>query len=285
MAVGSLVLLVLVWDRALRHALVHPAHQTVGAHKRGVGLLGRVPATPLGAVVARCLTYWVRDPRYAASVATVPLVLLALWFAGAAGSGLLLAGPLVAFLLGWSISADIAFDGTAFWTHVAAPVRGTTDRWGRAVAAALVVGPAALVVGVGSALIAGRPEALPAVLGATTGVLLTGLGGSSVASALVVYPVQEPGQNPFTSRQGASMAAFGSQLAGWSAIAALSAPTMVLGGSPCSGTVRGSGGRRSWSARRSVRRCWSWACVSVGAPWTAPRPTCSPGCARSPDRA
>ncbi|MGN8246848.1 hypothetical protein ACTHAM_000515 [Cellulomonas soli] len=229
-AVGSLVVLALVWDRALGHALVHPAHDTVAGHKRGTGMFGRLPATPLGAVVARCLTYWVRDPRYAASVATVPLVLVALWFAGIDGSGLLLAGPFVAFLLGWSISADVAFDGTAFWTHVAAPLPGRTDRWGRALAALLVVGPAALAVAVGSTLVVGRPESLPAVLGATTGILLTALGGSSVTSAMVVYPVQEPGQNPFSTRQGASMAAFTSQLAGWSAIAVLSAPTMVLGG-------------------------------------------------------
>ncbi|GAA3797260.1 hypothetical protein [Cellulomonas soli] len=225
----SLLVLAVAWDRALGYALVHPARDASATHKHGVGMFGRVPGTPFGAVVARCLTYWVRDPRYAASVATVPLVVLMLWLVGVEGQALLLAGPLVAFLMGWSISADVAFDGTAFWTHVAAPLPGRVDRAGRAVAALVVAGPVALVAAVASALLTGRPEALPAVLGATVGVLLTALGGSSVVSALVVYPVQEPGQNPFTTRQGTSLAAFTSQMVGWSAVALLSSPVIVLG--------------------------------------------------------
>lgn len=226
---ATLAVAAAVWDRALAHALVHPARDESGTHKRGLGVFGRVPGTPLGAVVARCLTYWVRDPRYAASVATVPLVLLVLWLAGVEGNTILFAGPFVAFLTGWSISADVAFDGTAFWTHVAAPLPGRTDRAGRAIAASVVAGPVAVAAAVASALLTGRPEMLPAAVGATVGVLLTALAGSSVTSALVVYPVQEPGQNPFSTRQGASMAAFTSQLAGWSAIAVLASPTVVIG--------------------------------------------------------
>ena len=33
--------------------------------------------------------------------------------------------PSPPILMGWGISADVAYDGTAFWTHVAAPLRGT----------------------------------------------------------------------------------------------------------------------------------------------------------------
>ena len=58
--------------------------------------------------------------------------------------------------------------------------------------------------------------------------LLTSLGGSSVLSALVVYPVQLPGESPFQTKQGASTASVVSQLVGWLAVMALCLPEMIL---------------------------------------------------------
>ena len=66
------------------------------------------------------------------------------------------------------------------------------------------------------------------MLGVSFGVLLTSLGGSSVLSALVVYPVQLPGENPFATKQGASMASLVSQVGGWVAVMALCLPEIVL---------------------------------------------------------
>jgi len=57
---------------------------------------------------------------------------------------------------------------------------------------------------------------------------LTALGVSSVASALVVYPVKQPGDNPFAVRQGATMPALLTQVAGWTTVAVLTAPVLVL---------------------------------------------------------
>lgn len=234
-AVGTLAGLVVVWDRALGHALVTPASS--GSTRRpvrgrGLGAFGRLPATPTGAVVARCLTYWVRDPRYAAGIVVVPLLPVLLYFStgGGISAAMLLTGPIAAFLLGWTISADVAYDGTPFWTHVAAPISGRVDRTGRVLAAGLIAVPVTLVLVVASVLVTGRLDALPAVLGASGGLLLTALGCSSVVSARVVYQVPLAGQNPFASQQGASMAAGASQLLGWGAILGLCLPELVLAG-------------------------------------------------------
>jgi ABC-2 type transport system permease protein len=228
-AVLTLLVVVVVWDRAFAHALVNPAHEKVSTRGHGLGWFDRLPATPLGAVTARCLTYWARDPRYALAVAVVPLLAIVFYVVSPGGEMILLIGPIAGYLMGWGISADVAYDGTAFWTHVAAPLRGSVDRWGRVIAAGTIAVPAVILLAVGSALLAGRPETIPALLGLSFGVLLTALGGSSVLSALVVYPVQLPGENPFQTKQGASMATVVSQFAGWLAVMALSLPEIVLG--------------------------------------------------------
>lgn len=227
-AVATLVVVAFVWDRALAHALVNPAHQKVSSKGRGLGWFDRLPATPLGAVTARCLTYWARDPRYALAVAVVPVLAIVLYIVSPGGGVVLLIGPIAAYLMGWGISADVAYDGTAFWTHVAAPLQGTADRLGRVIAAGVIAVPAVVVLVVASALVADQPHTIPALLGLSLGVLLTSLGGSSVLSALVVYPVQLPGENPFQTKQGASTASVVSQLVGWLAVMALCLPEMIL---------------------------------------------------------
>jgi ABC-2 type transport system permease protein len=234
--VVTLVVLVAVWDRSLGRALVAPA--TSGGSRRwgrtrGLGAFSWFPATPTGAVAARCLTYWARDPRYAATVVVVPVIPVMLYLVPGGGShpgALLLTGPLVAFILGWTISADVSYDSTAFWTHVAAPIDGRVDRTGRVVAAAIIGVPATLVFVVGSVAVVGRFDALPGLLGASLGPLLTALGWSSVVSARIVYQVPKPGESPFGTQQGASMAAALSQLVGWVVILGLSLPALVLAG-------------------------------------------------------
>jgi ABC-2 type transport system permease protein len=218
---------VAAWSAAISRTVEAPRHESTG-RSRGLGWFGRVPGSQLGAVVARCLTYWARDPRYALALVIVPVLPLLLWFVGRGGALALVSGPVAALLTGWGISAEVAYDGTAHWTHLAAPLRGVTDRLGRVIAAACVAVPLLALVAVAGALLAGRPEDIAAVGAATLGLLLVAYGGASIASALVVYPVQQPGENPFQSRQGASLAAITSQFLGWSAVIVVSLPTLVL---------------------------------------------------------
>lgn len=230
LAVAAVTLLVLAvaWDRSLAHSLVNPIQERVGGKGRDLGWFTRLPATPLGAVTARCLTYWVRDPRYAASLVFIPIVPIFLWFSSPGGELLLILGPVAAYFMGWGISADVAYDGSAFWTHVAAPLRGSVDRLGRVLSAALLGVPLVLVCVVAPALVVGRADALPALLGVSFGVLLTAWGASSIASALVVYPVQKAGENPFQTKSNGGTTAVVSQFAGSLAVAAAALPEGVL---------------------------------------------------------
>lgn len=228
-ALASLAALVVVWDRALSAALERPEGGARVARSTGLGFLGRLPATPTGAVVARCLTYWVRDARYAAAVAVVPVLVLLLWFLGRGSDALLAAAPVVAFVMGWALSADVSYDHTAFWTHVAAPIDGRVDRTGRAVAGLLVGTVVVLVVALVALAVTARWDAAAPVLGVSLGVLTTALGTSSVYSARVVYPVPKPGESPFTTPQGTSFAVMVSQWVGMLVLGALCLPGVGLG--------------------------------------------------------
>jgi ABC-2 type transport system permease protein len=231
-ALATLGALVVWWDRSLSHALVtttSSGSSTAPSRGDGLGAFDQLPATPTGAIVARCLTYWVRDPRYAAAVLVVPAMPVLLYFSGG-GGGVMLSAPLVGLVMGWAVSADVARDSTAFWTHVAAPISGRVDRTGRVIAAAMIGLPATLIVVVGSAAVAHRWAAIPALTGASVGLMLTALGLASVLSARFVYPVPRPGESPFGSQQGSSMVASLSSLVGLLAVVVLGLPELVLAG-------------------------------------------------------
>ncbi|MCC3296900.1 transporter [Arthrobacter caoxuetaonis] len=209
-AVAFLVFITWAWKALLARALVTPAHNA--AARRGAGKLGffaRMPATPAGAVAARALTYWVRDPRYSASLILIPALVAIMVFVGfQGGEGIppvvLGLGPLVAFLLAFGISADISYDNTAFALHISTGVSGTADRAGRAVACAVFALPATLAAAVLPPVLVGRPEDIPALLGLSVGLLLSGLGLSSVFSARYTYNVPLPGENAFKTPPGST---------------------------------------------------------------------------------
>ncbi|GAA1712857.1 hypothetical protein GCM10009809_06220 [Isoptericola hypogeus] len=231
-AVATLALVWLVWDRALARALVTPRGGAAAGAGKGLGWFSRLPATPTGAVAARCATYWVRDPRYAASIAIIPLLpvmmLVVGLTSGAGGSLMLVVAPLVAWLLGFGISNDVGYDSTAFALHVATGVPGRADRWGR-VLPVLVVGlPLTVAFALVGCGVADRWDALPAMLGVSCGTLATSLGISSVVSARLVYPVPKPGESPFKTPQGATVATMVAQMAAMGIIFVLSIPTLGL---------------------------------------------------------
>lgn len=230
-ALATLAVLAVVWDRALARALVSPrTGGGSGARAKGLGWFSRFPATPTGAVAARCATYWVRDPRYAGSLAVVPLVPVVLLVVGG-GSGsevFLVLAPVTAWLLGFGLSNDIAYDSTAFALHAATGVDGRADRWGRVLPVAVVGTPVVTLFAVVSVAVAGRWDALPAVLGVTLGTLAVALGVSSAVSARLLYPVPQPGESPFKSPQGAAMATMVAQLLAMAVVFAVSLPVLAL---------------------------------------------------------
>ncbi|WP_407318656.1 hypothetical protein UQW22_18365 [Isoptericola halotolerans] len=231
--VVTLAAAALVWDRSLARTLVTPRGDGAAtASRHGLGWFARMPATPTGAVAARCATYWIRDPRYAASLAMVPLlpvVMVAVGMSSGAGTGLLLVvAPIAAFILAIGPSNDVGFDNTAFALHVSAGVPGRADRWGRVVPVAAVGVPLVVAFAVAAVLVSERWDTLPALLGLSLGVLGVGLGVSSVASARLVYPVPKPGESAFKTPQGATMATLVAQMVAFLVVAVLTAPTVVL---------------------------------------------------------
>ncbi|WP_159794024.1 hypothetical protein [Puerhibacterium puerhi] len=232
---ATLVLAWWVWDRALARTLETPAEGgSKGARGKGLGWFDRFPATPTGAVAARAMTYWLRDPRYSASIAIIPLLPVVLAFAGQGSGGgpgmnvMLVLAPVTAWVLGFTISNDIAYDHTAFALHVATGTTGRTDRWGRALPVLVAGTPLVALFAVLSAGLTGRWSDLPALLGLSLGTLVLSTGVSSAVSAHWLYPVPKPGESPFKQPQGAIGATMVAQGVAGLATFVLALPTLAL---------------------------------------------------------
>ncbi|MGO4187069.1 transporter [Pseudarthrobacter sp. TAF60_1] len=231
-AVATLAVLAWCWKLLLERALVNPPYAGSGSRKGGkLGLFGLLPATPAGAITARALTYWLRDPRYSGSLVVVPLLPILLAFQGSQSGDfgvLAIAAPMAAFLLAWSISADVSYDNTAFALHLATGVRGVDDRLGRALACLAFGLPVVLILAVGQYFFTGDWEALPGQVGLSLGILFTGLGLSSVVSARYTVVVPLPGDSPFKKPPGNVGQTMAVQFAGMGILALLVLPEVGL---------------------------------------------------------
>ncbi|OWP22063.1 hypothetical protein CBF90_07530 [Microbacterium sp. AISO3] len=205
-AVLTAAALAVAWILIVRRMLTHTERPVSVRERRGLGWFTVTPGTPGGAVAARSLVYWLRDPRYlvdiaiipvASVVAVVPLVIVGVPHEIAA----LIPAPLIALLLGWVVHNDLAYDGSAVWLHISSAVRGASDRVGRLVPLLLVALPLlaiAIPVGIG---IHGDWGVLPVMVGVCSALLLGGLGLSSVSSVLAPYAVARHGDSPFQQPQ------------------------------------------------------------------------------------
>lgn len=205
-AVLTVAALAAVWAWLVHRLLTTTERPGSGRERAGLGWFALTPSTPAGAIAARSLVYWLRDPRYLMNLVVVPVA------AGAVAVPLLIVGvpveyialvpaPLVALFLGWLAHNDLAYDSTALWMHVASAVRGAADRFGRLVPV-LVLGLAALGVVVPvSIVVHGRWAVAPALIGVCTSLFLCGLGLSSLSSVLAPYAVSRPGDSPFQQPQ------------------------------------------------------------------------------------
>lgn len=232
-AVATFGALWAVWRWALGRALVRPLQRTGGSLAAGrIGWFGRVPTGATGAIFARALTYWMRDPRYLRQLVVVPLVAAMLWLWVRDGDVVVafgFAAPLIALFLGMVSYADISYDGTAFGLQLAAGASGRADRAGRALAAGAVALPALVL---GAALpfaLSGEGALAPGILGMSVGILLTCYGVCAVTSAVLIVPVPGSDDNPFKRVPGTtflqSLAFFGISLGAL----VLASPTIVIG--------------------------------------------------------
>lgn len=199
------------------------------------GWFRRLPSTPSGAVAARSFTYWSRDPRYRAALVVLPVVpvvtLLAMWLGGIPlPIAALVPLPLMVLLIAWgTLHNDVAYDSTAMWAHLAANTRGANDRVGRMLPVLAMGVPVVLIGSPLTAWLHGDWSVLPAVLGVSVGILLGGIGVSSLISARYPYPATRPGDAAFQQPQvpGAS----GSGIQFWSIVLILlvASPAIAAG--------------------------------------------------------
>ena len=254
-AVASIAVLWLLWARALDRSVTAPARKAERVAKAGaLGLFGRMPTGPLGATWARSLTFWLRDPRYMRQLIVLPLFpVLMLFTSGLEGLPFALSGTLAAFIMCTALYTDVSYDGTAFASVLATGIKGWADRAGRLLAAACVVVPIILLLAIVPPILGGNVELIPVSIGAAVGVLLIGLGVSSVSSALMVMPVAAPGDNPFKTVPGQT---FLNGLAVFAVIGVtfvLSIPIVVL----------------AVTALMTTDPLFSWLTLGVGVVWGA----------------
>jgi len=230
--VAALAVMALVWRAALAVALVTPARATTRAIAKGnLGFFAHVPGSPTGAVLARSLTYWLRDPRYSKQLILIPLMPALFWFYGSMSDSstfIILIAPALALLLGLSIYSDVSYDSTAYAMHLSLGVSGRADRTGRALAVLVFALPVVLVFAVGAVWFSSAWELLPGLLGLSIGTLLSGLGIASISSALVVVPVPSPGDSPFKAPPGSGFTTVASTFATWGIVVALVVPELAL---------------------------------------------------------
>ncbi|KRF32723.1 hypothetical protein [Yonghaparkia sp. Soil809] len=230
-AIALVGVLALGWRLLVGRLLEAPERQRWVPRSRGLGVFDLVPATQGGVIAARSILYWTRDPRYRLAILALPvapaLMMIALAIAGVPGQYLwLIPIPVLALFLGWFSHNDVAYDHTAVWLHVAAHVRGASDRWGRAVPPLLLGVPLVVLLAPLFAVWSGIEGIEPALLGTSLGLLLTGIGVSSVASAAAPYPAPRPGAGPFDQPPLTAASAGWSQGLSLLAIIVLMSPTL-----------------------------------------------------------
>ena len=228
-----LVLLWVAWRALVALMLVRPQREATARYYMGLGWFERLPATPLGVIAARSLSYWGRDARYRVSLAVIPVVpiimVLALLIGGVpAGIIVWIPVPIMCLFLGWTVHNDIAYDSTAFWAHVSADTKGTDDRWGRIVPALFLGIPLVLVGSFASVIVVGEYSILPGLVGLSLCVLFVALGISSVISAGFPYPAVHPGDSPFAQPQAAGTAGSVIQSLSFFLTIVLASPVVIL---------------------------------------------------------
>jgi ABC-2 type transport system permease protein len=149
LAVAFVAGLWVVWVRLLARTLTSPLTSSGGQRiGRGRFLPTVLGTSPTATIAARRVRAWYRDSRLVGialrtGVLPVFFVVQALFTdtPGLAGVGLVT----LAVFAGLTLMNDLAFDGPAWWLHVAVGVRGWEDRLGRAIASTVVFGPVVVV--------------------------------------------------------------------------------------------------------------------------------------------
>ncbi|WP_223587053.1 hypothetical protein [Microbacterium sp. OVT16B] len=207
----ALTTVVVFWfaARALLAArLVAPIQGSGGGRVRSGGLVDRMlPATAVGAIAARTLRYFRRDPRQVINVVMMlllPAILIGVVFMNGLQDEQIGFGPVItlvpainALMIGTIMQMAIAYDNDAVAMHILTGVSGTVDRFGRLLGFAIIAVPLTLVLCVASCVLAGRIDLLPGSLGAALGLGAVSAGAGAWAGSFLPGRAPAPEANPF----------------------------------------------------------------------------------------
>ncbi|WP_127841724.1 transporter [Actinomyces wuliandei] len=238
--------------------------------------LGRLLPGPACAVAARSMRYWRTDPRYL--VMAVSAVMLPVFFVVGAATGsaqalsevdgvgvslaagqapglFLMAAPALALMVGWSVHNDLGGDSTALWSNLSAGLPGRQDLLGRAVGALPWQAPVVLAAAVGLCWWTGRWDAVASLVGACVALHGCSLGWSCLASVLMPYETNAPGESPLVSRTSGTVVVA-------ALVHTLGMLVILLAAAPVLGAALGAvlSGASPW---------WGWVVLVVGALWGA----------------
>ena len=226
------------WGRSLEAAMLGNSRGSQSTARR-VGelvprpLRGLVTTGPYGAVLARELRLWWRDPRYRAGLASFGLasVMLPLTIVLTGGRGLSVAMLAVLGAVGMLAATLVAntfgYDGRAYAVHLLTAVPARTDLRARLSACAVIVVPVLAAVATVIAVWCGVPGEAPPTAGLMLACFGVGLGVMTVVAGYVAYPLPASG-NPFGMGSGTGFTNIAIQLLGFLVIGLLVAPLGYL---------------------------------------------------------
>ena len=205
LALALIAALWVLWVRLLARTLTSPLTSS-GGQRIGRGRLLPVllGTSPTASIAARRVRAWYRDSRLvgiALRTGVLPVFFVAQAAItdapGLAGVGIVT----LAVFAGLTLMNDLAFDGPAWWLHVAVGVRGWEDRLGRALASTVVFGPVVVltyVVSVGLGLLENPVAWLTVVVVS----FLASLGLAVGMGAVLPGTAPRTGGNPFAATSG-----------------------------------------------------------------------------------
>lgn len=211
LALCILCFFVSMWS--VRYRRTHIADEGQRHTTNGIGIFGRVPDTPSGAISARILSLLRRDPRQ--SMMFIFPIFFVVIFAlqrGDDSSIVVWVGVLIAGMFMSASEADgLAYDGQAFAMEVIAGTRTIDDRIGRVRPHIMITTVYFILLMIAGFVITGDWHTAQGLMLGTAITIIglswsfAGLGVAEVFNCTLMYPVASM-EKPFTNPQGRTAA-------------------------------------------------------------------------------
>lgn len=207
----ALLTLVALWAAAralLAARLVAPIISAGGGRVRSGGFVDRMlPATAVGAIAARSLHYFRRDPRQLINIVmllVLPAILIGVTLMNGASQEFASLSPAItlvptidALLAGTIVQMAIAYDNNAIALHIHTGVRGSADRLGRLLGFGIIAVPVTIVMCIAACMLVGRPDLLPGSLGSALGLSAIAAGAGAWVGSFLPGRAPAPEASPF----------------------------------------------------------------------------------------